>query len=333
MQQPHDTRYLQRPCADALFQKPASNAETHPLSVNTILLIGKTGQVGFELERALAPLGRLIAPNRTELDLTRADSIRQAVKAARPDIIVNAGGFTIVDAAESDPDLAMQLNGVAPGILAESAAETGSLLIHYSTTFVFNGTKSTTYTEEDEPNPVNAYGRSKLAGERAVMAAGAKSLILRASWVYSDRRTNFVLAMLKLARAKPTLNVVNDQIGAPTWARDYADATAALLEKPSRLREAPGIYHLSAQSYCSRLEWAQRVINGAKKASGVTTGWAELQPTTTALYPHPAPRPLNTATNNQKIARTFGMIMPPWEERVDAFMPTLNWDHLMKKAG
>ena len=301
--------------------------------MNTILLIGKTGQVGYELQRALAPLGRLVAPDRHALDLTSADSIRQAIKTVHPDIIVNAGGFTIVDAAESEPDLAMQLNGVAPGILAECAAEHDALLIHYSTTFVFDGSKSTPYSEEDLPNPINAYGRSKLAGERAVMAAGARSLILRASWVYSDRRTNFVLAMLKLARAKPKLSVVDDQIGAPTWARDYADVTATLLANPARLREAPGIYHLSAQSHCSRLQWARRVIEGAKRASGVATGWAELEPTTTALYPHPAPRPLNTATNNQKIARTFGMTMPPWEERVDAFMPTLNWDHLMKKAG
>jgi dTDP-4-dehydrorhamnose reductase len=219
----------------------------------------------------------------------------------------------------------MQLNGVAPGILAECAAETDALLIHYSTTFVFDGTKNTPYTEEDLPNPVNAYGRSKLAGERAVTAAGGKSLILRASWVYSDRRTNFVLAMLKLARAKSELKIVDDQIGAPTWARDYADATAALLSNPNRLRDAPGIYHLSAQSYCSRLQWAQRVIDGAKRASGITTGWAELFPTTTALYPHPAPRPLYTATNNEKIAREFGLSMPKWDERIDRFMETLAW--------
>lgn len=294
--------------------------------MNTILLIGKTGQVGFELERALAPLGRLVAPDRAELDLTSADSIRRAVKAAKPDIIVNAGGFTIVDAAESEPELAMQLNGVAPGILAECAAETDALLIHYSTTFVFDGTKSTPYHEEDEPNPLNAYGRSKLFGERAVMAAGGKSLILRASWVYSDRRTNFVLAMLKLARSKPELKVVDDQIGAPTWARDYADATAALLAKPDRLREAPGIYHLSAQSYCSRLQWAQRVIEGAKKCSGTATGWAELLPTTTALYPHPARRPLYTATSNKKIAQEFGLMMPKWDERIVPFLKTLTWN-------
>jgi dTDP-4-dehydrorhamnose reductase len=274
-----------------------------------------------------------VAPDRTQLDLTSADSIRQTVKSIQPDIIVNAGGFTIVDAAESDSELAMQLNGVAPGILAECAAETDALLIHYSTTFVFDGTKNTPYTEEDIPNPVNAYGRSKLAGERAVMAAGGKSLILRASWVYSDRRTNFVLAMLKLARAKSELKIVDDQIGAPTWARDYADATAELLANPTRLREAPGIYHLSAQSYCSRLQWAQRVIDDAKKASRITTGWAELFPTTTALYPHPAPRPLYTATNNQKVEQAFGLTMPEWGERVDAFMPTLDWDRLIKSTG
>lgn len=302
-----------------------AETERQRSTVNTTLLIGKTGQVGFELERALRPLGHLIAPGRADLDLTSADSIRRAVRAAKPDVIVNAGGFTIVDAAESAPGLAMQLNGVAPGILAECAAEAGALLIHYSTTFVFDGTKRTPYTEDDAPNPVNAYGHSKLAGERAVTAAGGKSVILRASWVYSDRRTNFVLAMLRLAREKSELAVVDDQIGSPTWARDYADATATLLGDVGRLRECPGIYHLSARSYCSRLQWAQRLIDSAKTASGLSSGWATLRPTTTALYPHPAPRPLYTATSNQKIERTFGIAMPAWDERLDTFVQTLTW--------
>lgn len=306
-----------------------AETELQRSTVNTILLIGKTGQVGFELERALRPLGHLLAPGRADLDLTSVDSIRRAVRAAKPDVIVNAGGFTVVDAAESEPDLAMQLNGVAPGILAECAAEAGALLIHYSTTFVFDGTKSEPYTEEDTPNPVNAYGRSKLAGERAVIAAGGKSVILRASWVYSDRRTNFVLAMLRLAREKPELTIVDDQIGSPTWARDYANATATLLDNVPLLRELPGIYHLSAHSYCSRLEWAQRVIDSARTASGLDSGWATLKPTTTALYPHLAPRPLYTATSNQKIKRTFGIAMPAWGERVDTFMQTLDWARMI----
>lgn len=291
--------------------------------MGTILLIGKTGQVGFELENALAPVGRLIAPDRTALDLTDADSIRRVIATAKPDVIVNAGGFTIVDAAESQPELAMQLNAIAPGVIAEAAGKVGAVLVHYSTTFVFDGTKRKPYTEDDTPNPVNTYGRSKLAGEQAVIAACRHHLILRANWVYSARRTNFVLAMLKLAREKTQLDIVDDQIGSPGWARDYAEATARLLGNIGRLRDAPGIYHLSAQSHCSRLQWAQRVIHGAQTASGQNSGWAQLRPTTTARYPHPAPRPLYTVTNNQKIDDTFGINMPMWDHRVDAFMQTL----------
>jgi len=291
--------------------------------LKTILLLGKTGQVGFELEHALKPLGSLVAPSHDELDLTDPDSIQKAIAAAKPDVIVNAAGFTIVDAAETQPDLAMQLNATAPGIIAECADKCGAVLIHYSTTFVFDGNKREPYTEEDIPNPVNAYGRSKLAGERAVSAACQRHLILRANWVYSARRTNFALAMLKLARDKPELRIVEDQIGSPTWARDYADATARLLASPDRLREAPGIYHLSAQSHCSRLQWAQKLIDCVRKASGSDAGWARLQPTTTAQYPHPAPRPLYTVTSNRKIEETFGIRMPVWEDRIEAFVRTL----------
>jgi len=291
--------------------------------LKTILLLGKTGQVGFELEHALKPLGSLVAPSHDELDLTDPDSIQKAIAAAKPDVIVNAAGFTIVDAAETQPDLAMQLNATAPGIIAECADKCGAVLIHYSTTFVFDGNKREPYTEEDIPNPVNAYGRSKLAGERAVSAACQRHLILRANWVYSARRTNFALAMLKLARDKPELRIVEDQIGSPTWARDYADATARLLADPDRLWEAPGIYHLSAQSHCSRLRWAQKLIDCVRKASGSDAGWARLQPTTTAQYPHPAPRPLYTVTSNRKIEATFGIRMPVWEDRIEAFVRTL----------
>ena len=293
--------------------------------MGTILLIGKTGQVGFELERALAPLGQLVAPDRAELDLTDADSIRRFLLATKADVIVNAAGFTIVDDAEAQPDLAMQLNATAPGIIAESAKKTGALLVHYSTTFVFDGTKQTPYTEDDTPNPLNTYGRTKLAGERAVMAGDGKYIILRANWVYSARRRNFALAMLKAAREKPELHMVADQIGSPTWARDYADATAELLKHPGLSRDSAGIYHLSAQSQCSRMAWAQKLIDTAKTVSGIHDGWATLRPTTSAQYPLPAPRPLYTVTSNQKIEAAFGIRMPMWEDRMEAFVRTLQW--------
>lgn len=291
--------------------------------MTSFLLIGGTGQVGFELRRALQPLGTVTAPGRRELDLTDADSIRRAVSGVNPDIIVNAGGFTIVDAAESDPGLAMQLNARAPGLLAECAAATGALLLHFSTTFVFDGNKRTPYTEDDKPNPLNAYGRSKLAGEQAVMAACGQGVIIRANWVYSARRTNFALSMLGLARQHRELPVVEDQLGSPTWARDYADTTARLLSDPDKLRAHPGIYHLSAESHCSRLEWARRLVDAAKAVPGCDTGWAELVPTTTAKYGLPAARPLYTVTSNRKIEQTFGIRMPEWGGRVDEFVRSL----------
>lgn len=291
--------------------------------MQTVLLFGKTGQVGFELEHALGPVCRLIAPGHAEADLTNADAIRKLIDSAKPDIIVNAAGFTIVDAAESQPELAMQLNATAPGIIAECAEQCAAVLIHYSTTFVFDGIKREPYTEADTPNPVNAYGRSKLAGERAVTAACRRHLILRANWVYSARRTNFALTMLNLAREKTELEIVTDQIGSPTWARDYAAATARLIAVGGRLRESPGIYHLSAQSHCSRMQWAQKLIDCARAVPGSEKGWATLRPTTTAQYPHPAPRPLYTVTSNRKIEETFGIHMPVWEDQIQAFLQTL----------
>lgn len=293
--------------------------------MQTVLLFGKTGQVGFELERALDSSCRLIAPGHAEADLTNADAIRRLIGDTKPDVIVNAAGFTIVDAAESQPEHAMQLNATAPGVIAECAEQCGAVLIHYSTTFVFDGTKREPYTETDTPNPVNAYGRSKLAGERAVMAACRRHLILRANWVYSDRRTNFALAILKAAREKSELAIVNDQVGSPTWARDYANATADLLKNRNPLRDHPGIYHLCAQSHCTRMQWAQKLIDSAKAVSGSGTSWATLRPTTTAQYPHPAPRPLYTVTSNRKIEETFGIRMPVWEDRIEDFLRTLPW--------
>lgn len=293
-----------------------------------ILLIGQTGQVGLELLRSLSPLGTVIAPNRRELDLADPDSIMSCVRATRPGIIVNAGGFTIVDAAEKDPALAMKLNGVAAGILAECARDCDALLVHFSTTFVFDGTKDSPYLEADPTNPVNAYGRSKLSGEQAILAVGGQHLILRASWVYSHRRSNFALAILRLGRRHDRLSIVEDQSGSPTWARDYAAATAEILRQPDTAREASGIYHLSAASHCTRFQWAMRLMEDASRLGPSPWRWPEIFPTNSTAYPHIAARPLYTVTDNRKIEETFGLRMPSWDARIDPFLRTVDWKGL-----
>lgn len=285
-----------------------------------ILLTGKTGQVGHYLLHSLAPLGEVIAPNRAQMDFTRNDSVRAAVRESRPDIIINAAGSTIVDQTERDPELTMHVNAVAPGIIAEEAHRIGALLVHYSTTFVFDGTKRQPYVEDDTPNPINAYGRSKLAGEQAVTAAGADHIILRASWTYSDRRSNFPLAFLKLAREKRELEVVADQVASPTWARAYADATAELLKQADRVRANSGIYHLSSAGETTRFDWAQKMIELARRHLDQSTSWAELRPIASSVYPHTAERPVYTVIDNRKIADTFGIRMSRWEIQLEDFI-------------
>ena len=187
-----------------------------------ILVTGKTGQVGWELQRTLATLGQVIAPDRRGMDLGDPDSIRAAIRACSPQIIVNAAAYTAVDQAESEPDLALAINGAAPGIMAEEAKRLGALLVHYSTDYVFDGAKSGPYTEDDQPNPLSAYGSSKLAGERAIAASGARYLIFRTSWVYGARGKNFLRTILRLAQERDELRIVDDQVGAPTWCRAIA---------------------------------------------------------------------------------------------------------------
>lgn len=285
-----------------------------------ILLIGKTGQLGWELQQSLAPLGRLIALDRTQMDLTRPDSVRRAIRDAAPDIIVNAAGYTAVDKAESEPDLAMQVNAVAPGVMAEEARRLDALLIHYSTDYVFDGRNSEPYTEVDEPNPLNAYGKSKLEGERAIAASGCAHLILRASWIYSDHGANFVLTMLRLARERKEIVVVDDQIGSPTWARALAQTSAELLGKVRRTKEETGIYHLSASGYTSRYDFAKKIVEIARELSGKKEGWATVRPIKNAEYPLPAKRPLNAATSKEKIKRVFGIEMPVWTEQLYSYL-------------
>jgi len=225
-----------------------------------------------------------------------------------------------VDKAESEPDLAMRVNGVAPGVLAEEAKRLGALLVHYSTDYVFDGELGRAYTENDAPNPVNAYGRSKLAGERAIEAVGGQYLILRSSWVYSARGSNFVLTVLRLARERPELSMVVDQSGSPTWARALAQATADLLRKKELISRESGVYHLAAGGHTSRYEFAKAIIQVMSEVSGVTDGWARVKPTTSDQYPLPATRPLHPAMSKSRIQRVFGVEMPSWQRQLEGFL-------------
>lgn len=285
--------------------------------MKTILLTGRTGQVGHELISALAPVGRVVAVGRDQLDLSDPDSITGCVREVRPDIIVNAGAYTAVDDAEAEPDLAMRVNADAPAILAEEAKRSGALLLHYSTDYVFDGRKAGFYTEEDAPNPLNAYGRSKLAGEERIVASGCRHLIFRTSWLYADRGTNFLLTMLELAKTRKQMKVVDDQIGSPTWARTLAETSARTLLHPA-LDSRLGIYHLSAPGHVTRYEFAAEIIRLAETLYGGS--WARIEPCSTLEFPRPAARPLNAATSKTRFAAAFGLDLPDWKVQLGTCM-------------
>jgi dTDP-4-dehydrorhamnose reductase len=266
-----------------------------------ILLTGRNGQVGWEVQKALAPLGELTALGRAELDLSDAGRLREAVREANPDVIVNAAAYTAVDKAESEREAAFAVNATAPGILAEEAKRNGALLVHYSTDYVFDGAKPVPYVEEDEPNPINVYGASKLAGERAIAGSGCRYLILRTSWVYGPRGSNFLLTILRVARERPELPVVDDQIGAPTSSRAIARATAQVL-RPG----AHGTYHLSAAGQVSWCGFARAILARAGVATAVV-------PIRSADYPAAARRPRNSRLDCSRLRETFGVALAPWE--------------------
>jgi len=268
------------------------------------LLTGCNGQVGWELQRALAPLGDVIATDRTLLDLADLDSVRRVVREVKPDTIVNAAAYTAVDKAESEPSLAMRVNGEAPGVLAEEAKRLGALLVHYSTDFVFDGRKRTPYTESDPPNPINEYGRSKLAGERAVVSVAPAHLVLRVAWVYGARGRNFVKTIIASAVAGKPLRVVDDQIGTPTWSRTIAEATAALIEKGKGRTQ--GLYHLSAVGETSRFELASRIVQLRGLACSVT-------PVASDAFPSPAERPLYSVLGVAKLQSEVEVVLPHWD--------------------
>jgi dTDP-4-dehydrorhamnose reductase len=281
-----------------------------------ILVTGKDGQVGWELQRSLAPLGSVIALDRKGMDLCDPDSIARAIRKAKPEIIVNAAAYTAVDKAESESDLAMQVNGAAPGIMANEAKRLGALLVHYSTDYVFDGTRDRPYAEGDRTNPVNSYGRSKLDGEEAIRDSGASHLIFRTSWVYAARGNNFVRTMLRLARERSELKIVNDQVGAPTWARSIADMTAQVLGAagggPGKARENSGLYHFTAGGAVSWFGFAEAIFAEAQSRFAdfkVPT----LIPVPASQYPLPARRPANSRLDTAKLAATFGVTPTCWE--------------------
>jgi dTDP-4-dehydrorhamnose reductase len=277
-----------------------------------ILLTGKNGQLGWELSRALAPLGEIVAFGRPDLDLTVPDRIASAVGAARPDVIVNAAAYTAVDRAESEPDAALAINAVAPGILAREAGRAGALLVHYSTDYVFDGTKSAPYSEDDPTNPLNVYGRSKLAGEKAIGAVGVPHLILRTSWIYAARGKNFLLTMRRLLQEKGAVRVVSDQIGAPTSAGALADATAELLSRhePSELGRMSGVYHATA---CGSTSWYGFATEIARLEQPGAQRPLSVVPITSSEYPSPALRPRNSRLSNEKLLSRFDVSLPTWQ--------------------
>lgn len=280
-----------------------------------ILVTGAKGQVGWELVRTLAPLGDVVAVDMSELNITDTDAVRSFVRELKPAIIVNPAAYTAVDKAEAEPELAMQVNGIAPGIFAEEAKRLDAWLVHYSTDYIFDGSKPTAYVEDDQPNPQSVYGKTKLAGEQAIRAVGCKHLILRTSWVYGARGHNFMLTMLRLGKERDELKIVADQFGAPTWSRGIAEVTAqilAQLHSPMISTELAasrsGTYHLTAAGETSWHGFAAEVVRQGLPERHVT-----MTPISTDQYPLPAPRPANSRMSNQKLKNTFAVQSPAWE--------------------
>jgi dTDP-4-dehydrorhamnose reductase len=288
-----------------------------------ILLLGKFGQLGWELHRCLAPFGDLTAVDYPEIDLTDIESVDKLVLDIRPDVIVNATAYTAVDRAEDEPELAMAINSQAPRRLAELAHDMGLALIHYSTDYVFDGTKGIPYVETDLPNPLGIYGKSKYAGEMAIEEVGGAYLILRTSWVYSLRRDSFVTKVLGWAREHMSLRIVDDQISNPTWCRMLAEATAMLLtnagSKPAGwIKERYGLYHLAGSGYASRLEWARKILEFDPRSDEQIV--EEIHPAQTSEFPSPTERPMFSALNCDRFSKTFGFQIPHWEDALKLAM-------------
>jgi dTDP-4-dehydrorhamnose reductase len=276
-----------------------------------ILLTGASGQVGYELKRSLQGLGEVIAVDRAQMDLADPDQVRDVIRAVRPALIVNPAAYTAVDRAEAEPALAWRVNADAPAVMAREAKALGAAMVHYSTDYVFDGSKAGAYVETDATGPLNVYGKSKLAGEQAIAEAGIAHLILRTSWVFGMRGNNFLLTMLRLARERDALQVVSDQFGAPTWCRTVADTTALILAQarpagPGWWQQHSGIYHLSSQGRTSWYGFTEAIV----AAAGIE---CLLAPIASDAWPTAAPRPRNSMLDTSKLRQRFCTI-PDWHD-------------------
>lgn len=288
-----------------------------------LLIFGGSGQLGWELRHKLACLGQIDGIEYPKVDFSQPDSIREAVRASEPAVILNAAAYTAVDKAESEPELAAAINGTAPGVLAEEAKRLGSILVHYSTDYVFDGTKQGPYLETDAPNPRNVYGKTKLAGDEAIQAVGGDYLILRTSWVYGARGNNFLLTMLRLAKERTELRIVDDQTGGPTSSECIAEATADILAQVlspagGGLAGRSGIYNLTCRGETTWFGFAKAFLS---KAAG--TAAPELIAIPTSEFPRPAQRPANSRLLCQRLEETFGVRLPDWEEALELVLETL----------
>ena len=290
-----------------------------------ILLLGKNGQVGWELQRSLAPLGEVLALDRRSADfcgdLSQPERLAQTVLAFRPDVIVNAAAHTAVDKAESEPDLARCLNATAPAALAQAAAQVGALLVHYSTDYVFNGEGEKPWQEADATGPLSVYGQSKLEGEQAIVSSGCKHLIFRTSWVYAARGGNFAKTMLRLAAERERLTVIDDQHGAPTGADLIADVTAHAIRHALQQPALSGVFHLVASGETSWHGYASHVIAQARiLRPELALKVSEIAPVPTASFPTPAQRPRNSRLHTGKLQQAFGLVLPPWQAGVNRLL-------------
>lgn len=292
-----------------------------------ILLTGSTGQVGWELERTLMPLGEVIAVTRSQANLADLNALRAIIQQHQPDVIVNPAAYTAVDKAESEQELAFLINAEAPGVLAEETKKIGALLVHYSTDYVFDGGKNTLYTEDDTTNPINVYGQSKLAGEKAIQALEGDYLILRTSWVYASRGNNFLKTILRLAIEREELKIVADQIGSPTWARLIAESTAHIIRQSILERQTncfhSDVYHLTSSGETSWHGFAQKIVDIVREQGKVELKMRAIHPIPTTDYPLPAKRPTNSRLSNDRLEQHFGLTLPSWDNALRLCMQEL----------